>query len=204
MAFAGPAALRTIVARIAQQFGVPWSTNLAMQRINVESGFRRNAVNKWDINWRMGYPSVGLAQIIRPTFQAYSGPYRNRGPFLYGVSLNDWAQIYTMYRYSISRYGKSGLASAWGGRQGYADGGLLTEPVIGLGLRTHSRYSFAENAPRVPEAFAPLTGRGDVFGDAPSRRPITINVHPRREQSETDIAAAVSRRLAWAIKTGRG
>lgn len=201
MAFGGPATLRRIVARIAQQFGVGWAVNLAMQRIRVESGFNRRAVNNWDINARLGYPSTGLAQLIRPTFQAYSGPYRNRGPFLNGVSLDDWAQIFTMFNYSIRRYGRGGLARAWGGRQGYAGGGILREPVVGLGLHSGTRYSFGEQAPRIPESISPLRGgNGEYPREA---RRVVINVYPQRGQSETEIAALVSRRLDWAEATGR-
>jgi hypothetical protein len=205
MAFGGPAGIRSIVAKIANQFGVGWATNLAMQRIKVESNFVRNAVNRWDINWQRGTPSVGISQIIGPTFAAYSGPYRNRGPFMYGVSLDPWAQVYTMFRYSISRYGKGGLARAWGGTQGYAQGGILHEPVIGLGLNSGTRYAFGENAPRVPEAFSPLYGAAHTqAAQLPGRgKPVVINVYPQRGQSETEIAAAVNRRLGWATATGR-
>jgi hypothetical protein len=176
-----------------------------MQRIKVESNFVRNAVNRWDINWRNGTPSVGISQIIGPTFAAFSGPYRNRGPFMYGVSLDPWAQIYTMFRYSISRYGKGGLARAWGGTQGYAQGGILHEPVIGLGLTSGTRYAFGENAPRVPEAFSPLYGAAhQSAAQLPARgQPVVVNVYPQRGQSETEIAATVSRRLGWAAATGR-
>jgi phage-related protein len=193
---AGGMALRQIVDRIARQFGVPGMVNLALQRIGVESGFNARAVNNWDINAQRGYPSTGIAQIIRPTFQAYCGPYCGKGPFLNGVSLDPVAQVYTMFAYSISRYGRSGLARAWGGRQGYAHGGILREPVMGLGIRTGRPYSFGENAPAIPERWTPLDGT-----DGGGR--IIVNVYPQRGQSETEIAAAVSRRLGWAQATGR-
>jgi hypothetical protein len=194
----GPGSLRSIVDQVAKGFGVPWATNLAMQRINVESGFNARAVNNWDINAQRGYPSTGLAQIIRPTFQQYCGRWCRTGPFLNGVSIDPRAQVYTMFAYSIARYGKNGLAGAWGGRQGYAQGGILAEPVLGIGLRSGTPYTFGE---RGPELISPLTGP-DAW--SPERRQqITIHVHPQRGQSETEIAAAVSRRLAWAQQTGR-
>lgn len=37
-------------------------------------------------------------------------------------------------------------------------------------------------------------------GNTDAARPIEIHVHPRQEQSESDIAAAVSRELAWAMR----
>jgi hypothetical protein len=192
----GPAGLRKIVAAVAQRFGVGWAVNLAMARIKQESGFNQRAVNRWDSNWQAGTPSVGYAQLIRPTYLAYRGPY-TRGPWLYGVSIDPWAQIFGMFNYSIARYGRGGLNRAWSGTQGYAQGGILNEPVMGLGLHSLKPYSFGENAPAVPEQWTPLDG---------SHRPgsgVTINVYPARGQSETEIAAAVDRRLAWARSTGR-
>jgi hypothetical protein len=193
----GPGNLRGIVDAVARAFGVGWATDLAMRRLNVESGFRADAVNRWDINWQRGTPSVGFAQIIGPTFAAYAGPYRNKGPFLYGVSLDPMAQIYTMFAYSIARYGRGGLARAWGGTQGYAAGGIVSEPVIGMGLRSGTAYSFAE---RGPELVSPLAGPG-VYTPGGGGRTV-INVYPQRGQDERAIAAAVSRELAWAAAGG--
>jgi hypothetical protein len=200
----GPASIRKIVDTVARSFGVGWAVNLAMGRLKQESGFNLRAVNRWDSNWRAGYPSVGIAQIIRGTFAAYSGRFRNKGPFMYGVSLDPWAQIYTMFKYSLARYGRSGLQRAWSGTQGYAQGGILREPVAGLGLHTGTRYSFGENAPRVPEAWSPLRG-GNSNAQYPGGqgRQIIVNVYPQKGQSETEIAAIVSRRLRWAEQTGR-
>lgn len=39
-----------------------------------ESSGRPQAVNRWDSNARAGTPSIGLAQMIRPTFAAYALP----------------------------------------------------------------------------------------------------------------------------------
>jgi hypothetical protein len=199
----GPASIRKIVDTVARSFGVGWAVNLAMGRIKQESGFNARAVNRWDSNWRAGTPSVGLAQLIRPTYLAYRGPH-TRGPWLYGVSIDPWAQIYGMFNYSIRRYGRSGLMRAWSGTQGYAKGGILREPVAGLGMHTGTRYSFGENAPRVPEAWSPLRGGNGAQYTGASGRSIVVNVYPQKGQSETEIAALVNRRLRWAEKTGRG
>lgn len=45
-------------------------TTIAMK----ESGGRTgpSTINKWDINWQRGIPSMGLMQTIRPTFTAFA------------------------------------------------------------------------------------------------------------------------------------
>jgi hypothetical protein len=86
-------------------------------------------------------------------------------------------------------------------RRRMARGGILREPVEGIGVRSGARYSLGENAPRGPEAVSPLRGPApDVGGQA---RSIEINVYPRANQDERAIAAAVSRELAWAEAGGR-
>jgi SLT domain-containing protein len=190
----GPDSIRRIVANIAAKFGLTHLINVAMARIKQESGFNPRAINNWDINARAGTPSVGLAQIIGPTFAAYAAPaFRNKPPMWHGVSLDPWAQIDTMFRYSIARYGKAGLFRAWSGTQGYAEGGILAEPVFGIGLRTGTAYALGE---RGPELVTPLDGQQP-------RRSIVVNVYPARGMDETELAASVARRLAWAQATGR-
>jgi SLT domain-containing protein len=194
----GPAALQKIAAWVLGKKGVGYLVNAYMGRLRQESGFNLKAVNKWDSNWKAGYPSVGVAQVIRPTFQAYAGPYRTKGPFMYGVSIDPLANMWASVSYSISRYGKGGLARAWAGTQGYAGGGPITEPIFGIG-RSGRTYAFGE---RGDEWVSPLTGPGADVPGGGGRRTV-INVYPQRGQSETQIAAAVSRRLAWAEATGR-
>jgi SLT domain-containing protein len=63
------------------------------------------AVNLSDINAQNGTPSVGLMQVIGPTFAANAGPFRNTGPFLFGTSINPLANIYAALHYAIGRYG---------------------------------------------------------------------------------------------------
>lgn len=102
--------------------------NTTLRRMNQESGGNPTAVNRTDINWQNGTPSVGLMQVIKGTFRAYAGKYRNTGPFMYGVSVDPMANIYASMRYALSRYGS--LARAYNRPGGYAQGGL-----IGGGIR---------------------------------------------------------------------
>ncbi|WP_159027720.1 transglycosylase SLT domain-containing protein, partial [Streptomyces sp. NRRL S-1896] len=94
-----------------------------LRRMNQESGGDPNIVNRWDSNWKAGTPSVGLMQVIGPTFRAYAGKYRKTGPFSYGVSTNPLANIYSSMRYALSRYGS--LPRAYDRPGGYDSGGWL-------------------------------------------------------------------------------
>ena len=98
----------------------PAYLGLTLRRMNQESGGNPRAVNLWDINAKNGMPSVGLMQVIRPTFQAYAGKYRKTGPFMYGVSVAPIANIYASMRYALSRYGS--LPRAYNRPGGYRNG----------------------------------------------------------------------------------
>ncbi|TXS08226.1 hypothetical protein EAO71_37130, partial [Streptomyces sp. ms191] len=67
--------------------------DITLRRMNQESGGNPNIVNRWDSNWIAGHPSVGLMQVIGPTFRAYAGKMAGVGPFAYGVSTNPLANI---------------------------------------------------------------------------------------------------------------
>lgn len=110
-----------VVQMLLRTLGQPAAyTDLTLRRMNQESGGNPNIVNKWDSNWQAGHPSVGLMQVIRGTFQAYAGRYKNTGPFLYGVSVNPAANVYASMRYALSRYGS--LPAAYNRPGGYANG----------------------------------------------------------------------------------
>jgi SLT domain-containing protein len=87
-----------------------------------ESGGNATIVNKWDSNWLAGTPSVGGMQVIGPTFAAYAGPFRNVGPFEYGVSVNKLANMYAGLNYALHTYGSLGALNRAGG---YDHGGYL-------------------------------------------------------------------------------
>ncbi len=95
-------------------------TGITLRRMNQESGGNPNIVNKWDSNWKAGHPSVGLMQVIGPTFRAYAGKMRNVGPFLYGTSVNPLANVYASMRYALAAYGS--LPRAYNRAGGYRNG----------------------------------------------------------------------------------
>jgi hypothetical protein len=51
--------------------GIPGSYNGLYSNIMRESTGNPNAINGWDINAQNGTPSIGLLQVIQPTFDAY-------------------------------------------------------------------------------------------------------------------------------------
>ncbi|MEU5957558.1 transglycosylase SLT domain-containing protein [Streptomyces sp. NPDC047525] len=102
-----------------------------VNRIQTESGGNPNIVNRWDSNWLAGHPSVGLMQVIGPTFSAYAGRFKNTGPKLYGTSVNPLANIYAGLNYAQNRYG-SRWQSALKGTKGYASGTLSASPGLAM------------------------------------------------------------------------
>ncbi|MGY1579764.1 transglycosylase SLT domain-containing protein [Streptomyces sp. MN13] len=101
--------------------------NRTLRRMQQESGGNPTIVNKWDSNWQAGHPSVGLMQVIGPTFRSHAGKYRNKGPFSYGVSVDPLANIYSSMRYALSTYGS--LPRAYDRAGGYDSGGWLQPGV---------------------------------------------------------------------------
>ncbi|MER6601198.1 peptidoglycan DD-metalloendopeptidase family protein [Streptomyces parvus] len=132
---AGVQRFRGVVTQALGQVGQSLSlVNTTLRRMNQESGGNTRAVNRNDINWINGTPSVGLMQVIRPTFGAYAGKYKKTGPFLYGVSVDPMANIYASMRYALARYGS--LSRAYNRPGGYALGGIIGSGVqISTGLR---------------------------------------------------------------------
>ncbi|ROQ27116.1 transglycosylase-like protein with SLT domain [Streptomyces sp. PanSC19] len=114
---------RNVVLQALRMTGNPAQyADLTLRRMNQESGGNPNAVNNWDINAKNGTPSVGLMQVIKPTFEAWAGHMRNVQPQLYGVSTNPLANVYASMRYAMSRYGN--LPNAYNRPGGYATGGF--------------------------------------------------------------------------------
>ncbi|WP_105974877.1 transglycosylase SLT domain-containing protein [Streptomyces geranii] len=56
---------------IMKSKGIPGTYNGLYRNIIRESSGNPNAINNWDVNAINGTPSIGLLQIIKPTFDAY-------------------------------------------------------------------------------------------------------------------------------------
>ncbi|RMI37006.1 transglycosylase SLT domain-containing protein, partial [Streptomyces triticirhizae] len=59
---------------IMAQHGIPGTYEGLHRNIMRESSGDPNAINLWDINAINGTPSIGLLQVIQPTFDAYHVP----------------------------------------------------------------------------------------------------------------------------------
>jgi SLT domain-containing protein len=127
--------------------GVPgnWAGALATIAMN-ESGGDPNAQNNYDINAINGDPSRGLFQTIGATFNAYAMAG-------HGNILNPIDNAIAAINYIKARYGSvfsvPGIVSlaAGNGYIGYANGGIISEPITGIGLHTGTRYAFGERGP---------------------------------------------------------
>lgn len=177
---------------VLAHFGIPNLFATFMTQMQTESGGNPRAINLWDANAKAGIPSQGLMQVVPPTFAAYAGPYFSRG------IMDPLANIYAAVAYAVARYGRN-IGAVLGHGHGYAKGGVISEPITGFGMRSGHAYFFGE---RGPELVSPLSGRAGL-NISGGRLQVTVNVYPQRGQSEVEIAAAVSRRLAWAVATGK-
>lgn len=86
--------------------------------IQKESGGNPNAQNNWDINAKMGDPSIGLMQTIGRTFNAYKHPGHNN-------IRNGYDNLLAAINYIKHRYGTSDAAFNYVATHGYANGGLV-------------------------------------------------------------------------------
>lgn len=96
--------------------------------IQRESGGNPTIVNTTDSNWRAGTPSVGLMQVIGPTYASNRPPAGyDVGPYSYGTSTNPLANILSGLTYIRNRYGSIfnvQQANANAAPRGYDSGGI--------------------------------------------------------------------------------
>ena len=185
------------VGLVLGQLGIPATQpNISAGLIVIghESGGNPAAVNRSDINWQHGTPSVGLTQVIGPTFKTWAGPYVKTLPQLYGVSTNPVANMYAGFDYGVHRYHSMqaipGVAAVLAGKPyvGYDDGGYLGEG-----------YNLTYNGTGKPEpvftdAQWDLLRRGGADGGG---RSTTLYVYPPAASAE-DTATEVVRRMQHA------
>ncbi|SDL41591.1 transglycosylase SLT domain-containing protein [Streptomyces indicus] len=84
---------------IMKREGIPGTYNGIYKNVMRESSGNPNAINNWDINAQNGVPSIGLLQIIKPTFDAYhvDGTEHNQ--------YNPVSNIVAASNYAADRYG---------------------------------------------------------------------------------------------------
>jgi hypothetical protein len=85
--------LPTVLAAL-NLMGQPASlAQTTLRRMQQESGGNPTAVNRTDVNWQRGTPSVGLMQVIGPTYRAYKDSRHDVGPYMYGTSTEGMSNI---------------------------------------------------------------------------------------------------------------
>lgn len=129
-----------------------------LRRMNQESGGNPNAINLTDLNAQAGHPSIGLMQVIQPTFDAYAGPFKSLGIY------NPLANIYAGLNYAVSRYGN--LAAAMDKPGGYKNGGWLMPGKLGYNETSQPEAVFTQE-----QLAALLKGRGS---SQPTQQNITV------------------------------
>ncbi|MFD9442960.1 transglycosylase SLT domain-containing protein [Streptomyces sp. NPDC060006] len=84
---------------IMKKHGIPGTYDGLHRNIIRESAGDPNAINNWDINAINGVPSIGLLQVIKPTFDAYhvAGTVKSQ--------YNPVANITAAANYAADRYG---------------------------------------------------------------------------------------------------
>jgi hypothetical protein len=84
---------------IMKKHDIPGTYNGLYRNTMRESSGNPNAINNWDINAQNGIPSIGLLQVIKPTFDAYHVP---------GTAFSQYdpvANLTAAANYAADRYG---------------------------------------------------------------------------------------------------
>lgn len=184
---------RGTVLQALQMLGQPASwADVVLRRLNQESSGNTTAVNRTDINWQHGTPSVGLMQVIGPTFARFAGAFRNVGPFLYGVSINPLANIFAGLNYDLNTYGSLASLTRPGG---YALGGTVLPRRGG----TLARVAEAGKAETIVDTNDLNQGFGRLEALL-ARGTAPINVYPSPGMDEVELALKVERELSWATR----
>ncbi|MER6675674.1 transglycosylase SLT domain-containing protein [Streptomyces sp. NPDC000983] len=84
---------------IMDKHNIPGTYNGLHKNIMRESSGNPNAINNWDINAQNGVPSIGLLQIIKPTFDAYHVPGTAHSQY------DPVANLTAAANYAADRYG---------------------------------------------------------------------------------------------------
>lgn len=124
---------RPVVVALLKAYGHPeaWVSN-TLRRMNQESSGNPQAVNGYDVNAQNGTPSVGLMQVIGPTYASYKDPQFDKGPYMHGVSIDPAGNISASMRYCMATYGS--LPAGYDRPGGYARGGLVGSPFVKAGV----------------------------------------------------------------------
>jgi hypothetical protein len=126
-----------------------------------ESGWNTHALNK-------SSGAYGIPQSLPGSKMASAGSdWRN----------NPATQIKWGLGYIASRYGSPGAAWAHSQRTNwYGDGGLIKEPVLGVGLSSGRRYGFGEKGDELVTPLRKSKAGGSAASAASGARPLSIRL----------------------------
>jgi len=193
-----------LVNQIAGQVNFPRQfIPIFMRQMQSESGGQNVVQQIVDVNTG-DRKARGLMQVTWMAAKDYYPPAAGMSPAQINAALmNPNFNIAASMVYMMRRYGAR-IPAMIGRGHGYAAGGIIREPVTGVGMRSGDPYTFAE---RGPELVSPLSRRGGWSNVEPLAgdlgRTVTVNVHPSQGMSEERLAAAVARELEWAYAGGR-
>lgn len=184
---AGVAQWQGVVESALAQLGLPDAYKLlVLYQMMTESGGNPNIVNTTDSNWVAGHPSVGLMQVIAGTFAANAGPYLSTGPFSWGVSVNPMANVYSALHYGANNGRGFGTGPGQiGSGHGYARGGWITEPMLGIGLRTGRVSTLGEHENELVTSGRGLDALAGLLGE------LIDAVHANADRTADGVAGAL-------------
>ena len=180
-----------LVLQALAMLGQPASyLGITLRRMQQESGGNPNAINLWDINAKRGTPSIGLMQVIGPTFSKYRDP---RAP---NNIYDPLANILASMRYALARYGS--LPAAYNRPGGYDSGGWLPPTPNGYG--TFYNYTGKPEAVLTNEQWNAIYKAAQNGMNTGSGINVTNQITTRVDASPESIAQAVTRQTKRAFR----
>ena len=177
-------------AGVASKWGSAGMQDL-MWMVQRESGGVPTATNPTGVNYGGGYGvehAQGLLQLMPTTFNSYGGA-------AYGGITDPVANAISAVNYIMSRYGSPqnipGVGT--GAYKGYATGGIIDEPIFGVGA-SGRHYRFGESG---AEAVVPL-GAGGGSGGGTRQLALTVTVNsntPLGRQAAQEVAREIVNQL---------
>lgn len=171
--------VRQVLHDMGENFGSPMIATVMRRMRQEDSSGNLGAVNRTDSNARAGHPSVGLMQVIRGTYGTYHKrpQYHPSGPFVEGVNINPYDNIWAGLNYGRHTYGS--IAAAMNKKGGYKNGGVIPGFARGAIIRHTSGGTLAQvGEGRHDEAIVPLphSWRSDVSQPKDAAGNV-INIH---------------------------
>jgi phage-related protein len=129
----------------------------------------------------------GINNVLHPMFSRLVEWFLDVGGKIAGSLTNAWRRIvnffgeiadaaeriWRQFKKLLSKISSSVIRFFTGGEERRASGGLITEPVVGIGLSTNRRYTIGETG---PEMVTPLSGGAAGAGAGTVNLTVNMNV----------------------------